>query len=499
MESSFKHKHDTLVSAGSLHIKTRRLALAALSGLVALSSPAFAGDAGKQVAKASTDWEKPAWLTDLSIRVGESYDTNVYLQGYQSTPATLAPLRQDLVTPVNESSWVTTISPKIGVDFAKLLEKGSFIKSLTLGYAPDIVIFHNASDESYQAHRITTGFKAASDNVSISLENAVTIINGDDEGLIYPTASAYANGTIRERRSQWQDRAKAVVKVDLGDFFIRPTASLTYFDLDTKFQNANIPTTGYYTGYTNFPDRYDLNGGADIGYKVNKDVAFTLGYRYGHQEQDSLPVFVTGTSATSTSYGRNASNDYQRVLFGVEGNPVKWLKLEAQVGPQFTTYTDSRPYRDAAYVHGLVDDNDTSIYAEVSATIAPTKSDTLVLKYKSWKWVASTGVNAYTENLYDASYRHQITKDLQLALGLRASQSDYNPYQPRNDWFYTASAGVKYNISKNLIWDLTYSYDRGENGQLTTFNTKTNTWTNVDSATRQFDRSIVSSGLTYTF
>lgn len=483
------------------HFTARHAAVSALA-IAVLASPlgALAGDASKTVAPVATSsiWEKPAWLTDLSLRVGESYDSNVYLEGYQATPADLAPLRKDLVTPRNKSSWVTTITPKIGVDFAKFFEKDAFVKTLAIGYSPDIVVFHDASDESYQAHRITTVFKGQTDRVTVTLDNAATIINGSDEGLIYPAASAYANGTIRERRSQWQDRLKGAVKVDLGDFFLRPTVALTYYNLDTDFYNTNIPTTNYYKGYTNFIDRYDLNGGADVGYKVSKDVAFTLGYRYGHQYQQAYPVYATGTAASSTSYGRDSSNNYQRVLVGVEGSPLKWLKIEAQAGPQFTTYTDDRPYRDTVKSYGLVDENATSVYGEASVTIAPTKSDALVLKYKHWRWVASTGVNAYEDTTYDASFRHQITSDLQLALGLRASNSDYNPYQLRNDWLYTASVGLKYNITKNLIWDISYAYDRAENGQLQTASAA-GVWSNIDSSTRQFDRSVVSSGITWAF
>ncbi len=467
----------------------RRAAITALGAVIALSSPilAIAGDASKAtVETTSVIWEKPAWLTDLSLRVGESYDTNVYLAGVAWPEGNLVALR-------NKSSWVTTITPKIGVDLAKFLDKDSFVKSFTLGYSPDILIFHDASDESYQAHRITTGFKGKADNVTVTLDNALTVINGDDDGLRYPGgASAYANGTIRERRSQWQDRSKLAVKVDVNEsIFVRPTVSLLYYDLGTNFYKAS----GNYSGYTNFIDRYDVNGGADLGYNVNKDVAFTLGYRYGHQYQQAYPDYA---STGVTSLGRDATNDYQRVLVGVEGSPLKWLKVEAQVGPQFTTYTDSRPYRDTVAKYGLVDDNATSVFAEASVTISPTKSDALVLKYKRWNWVASTGVNAYVDSTFDASFRHQLSKDLQLAVGVRASNSDYNPYQLRSDWLYTTSVGLKYNITKNLTWDLTYAYDRAENGQVQTASAS-GVWSNIDNSTRQFDRSIVSSGVTWAF
>ena len=475
-------------------------AVSIAGAIAALSAPlvAHAGDAGKQTAPLTTSsiWEKPAWLTDLSLRVGESYDTNVYLAGagQEYFPATLP--AGDIATR-NKGSWVTTVSPKIGVDFTKLLGSDSILKVFSLGYAPDFVIFHDAPSETYASHRITTNIKAVSDPVTLSLENAFTYIDGSHEGLIYPGgSSSFVNGTVRERRDQWQERTKASVKVDLGPVFVRPVASLLYYDLATDFKNIS--------GYTNYVNRYDVNGGADLGYNLTKDVALIAGYRYGHQSQQTLPFDLTQT---------NVTNDYQRVLFGVEGSPLKWIKVEAVVGPQFTTYTDNRPLAaggtpDKVYsiskgklkvtrvLTEQIDRTPTDVYAEASVTIAPTAADSLVFKYKRWNWVSSTGKNAYLDTLYDASFRHQITKALQLELGLRAGNADYNPSALRNDWDYTTSAGLKYAVTKNLSLDLTYAYDRGRNDQLLADVIKQ---TNVIPATREFERSIISTGVTWKF
>ena len=469
MQSPFKSTHNT----------TRRLTAAALSGLVVFAAAAYAGGAGSQLkVQESSIWEKPVWLTDLSLRVGESYDTNVYLSGVP------VPAGPDVATQ-NKSSWVTTITPKIGVDFAKLLGSDSIIKTFTLGYNPDVVLFHNTPDESYSAHRVTTTVKGKTGDVSFSLDNAFTYINGDSAGLLYPAGnSSYVNNTVRERRDQWQERTKAFVKINAGDFFLRPAVSLLYYNLNTEFRNANLAAN---TGYTNYVDRYDLNGGADLGYNVSKDLAVILGYRYGHQEQANLPDWV---ATKQTQYRINASSDYQRVLFGIEGSPLKWLKIEAAVGPQFTSYTGSRPYAGTVVANGKIDPNPTDVYAEASVTIAPTASDILVLKYRRWNWVSSTGINAYRDTVYDASFRHQITKALQLELGLRAANSDYNPSSYRNDWDYTASAGLKYAVTKNLGLDVSYAYDKGHNEQIVGV---------TNAATREFERSIVSTGVSWKF
>ena len=475
MKSSFSFANSPTQGV-SHQVNPRTLTLATLGGLLALSPAiALAGEAGKQVTpvESSSFWEKPIWLTDLSLGVKESYDSNIYLSGAGSEffPATLP--EGDIATK-NKSSFVTTLSPKLGVDFAKLLGSDSALKVFALGYVPDFVIFHNAPTESYASHRFTTAVKATADPVSVSLDNAFTYIDGSHDGLIYPGgASSYTNGTVRERRDQWQERAKASIRVDLGRVFIRPTVSLLYYNLDTTL--ANIP------GYTNYIDRYDLNGGADVGYSVTKDLAFTLGYRYGHQEQAALPFDLLQI---------NASNDYQRALFGVEGSPLKWLKVEASVGPEFKSYTGDRPFKSGVAADGRIDSNSTDVYAEATVTVAPTSNDAFVFKYKRWNWVSSTGKNPYLDSLYDASYRHQFTRALQVEVGLRASQSDYNPAALRNDWLYTASAGLKYSVTKNLGLELAYSYDRGSNDQSAGV---------PFPSTREFERSVVSTGVTWKF
>ncbi|MDD5350047.1 MAG: outer membrane beta-barrel protein [Chthoniobacteraceae bacterium] len=457
-------------------LKPLRLACALLGGCAALSTPGLAGDASKSAAPLETApaiWEKPAWMTDLSVRVGESYDSNIYLSGAapEYYPKTIP--AGDVAT-TNKPSWVTTVSPKIGVDFAKLLGSDSVVKLFTVGYAPDIVVFHEASSETYTAHRITTGFKAKADNVTVNLDNAFTYLNGSDDGLIYPAgSSSFVNGTVRERREQWQERLKTSVKVDLGPVFVRPAFSLLYYDLATNFKNV--------AGYTNYVDRYDANGGVDLGYNVTKNVAFTVGYRYGTQYQQAVPFDLAQI---------NAGNDYQRVLFGVEGSPLGWLKIEAAVGPQFTTYNGNRPYNGGVTADGRIDQNTEDVYAEASVTMALTSADALVFKYKRWNWVSSTGKNAYVDTLYDASYRHQFTPALQWEVGLRAGQADYNPSAYRNDWDYTVSTGFRYAFTKNLSLDVSYAFDKGDNAEDNV---------TVIGPTREFERSIVSTGVTWKF
>ena len=102
-------------------------------------------------------------------------------------------------------------------------------------------------------------------------------------------------------------------------------------------------STTTYSGYQNYVDRYDLNGGGDIGYKVVTNLAFTLGYRIGEQHQDTL-------SKSIDKYGQTSSSDYQRLLVGFEGKPFNWLAAKFQAGPDFRQYSDAAPVRNESPV-----------------------------------------------------------------------------------------------------------------------------------------------------
>ena len=138
MKLFFGNKIQPARSAG-FSLTARRFACAILAGSMILSFPfqVLAGDASKNVVPVASPsiWEKPAWMTDLSLGVKESYDSNIYLSGAGSEyfPKTLP--EGDIATK-NKSSWVTTISPKIGVDFAKLLGSDSVVKIFAVGYVP---------------------------------------------------------------------------------------------------------------------------------------------------------------------------------------------------------------------------------------------------------------------------------------------------------------------------------------------------------------------------
>lgn len=94
--------------------------------------------------------------------------------------------------------------------------------------------------------------------------------------------------------------------MDIGKFFIRPAATLIYYDLQTVHVDVK--------GYQYYADRYDVNGGADFGHMLLPEFAAFLGYRYGYQYRSNLnsrltlrPAITNGCWPVSKANRRNGS------------------------------------------------------------------------------------------------------------------------------------------------------------------------------------------------
>jgi hypothetical protein len=420
------------------------------------------------------EFKQPAWLTDLSLGLKESYDDNVFLSGVDQKylPASYNVPAGSVAALKDLGSWVTTVSPKIGFNFAPLLGDERVLQTLALTYAPDFAIYHDQASESYDAHRFVTAIKGGTGGLACGVDDTFTYVHGSDYGPTYPGGfvSAYNTAADRERREQIQNRANITIQYDCNQWFIRPTTSWLYYDFMTRQINV--------TGYQNYSDRYDINGGADAGYKTLSKLAVTLGYRYGHQYQQQFSF---------SPY--SSSSDYQRVLVGLEGSPWKWLTLKIQGGPDFRDYAGDT----ATHITPVTDKHKITYYGESLVTATITSKDTLAFKYKQWQWVSSTGKIPYFESCYDLSYHRKLTQELGLDLGGRLLSSDYNsgnlPMCKRDDWQYTVSAGVGYAFNPHLNVNLAYSLDLGRNEEAGV----------VNAPTREYNHQLVSLGAQYKF
>ena len=422
---------------------------------------------------AATEWAKPAWLTDCSLGLKESYDNNVFLSGVDARnlpPAYTVPAGS-VAALKDRSSWITTVSPKVGVNFSTLAGATN-LPVLSLAYAPDFAVYHDQGSESYNAHRLLAAVKGQTDWVAFGADNNFTYIDGSGMGPVYPGGlySAFATTADRERRRQIQDRANVSVQFDREKWFVRPAGSLLYYDLMTE--QLNLP------GYQNYCDRYDVNGGADFGYKLTPPLAFTLGYRYGHQYQQQYAF----------SPYRSSSDD-QRVLFGIEGKPWSWLSVKIQGGPDFRSYQGDS----VGHTTPVNDLHPVKFYGEslLAATFAP--DNTLSFKTKSWQWVSGSGKVPYYENAFDLVYHCRLTDKLGLDLGGKFISWDFTsgnlPACKRHDLQYTTTAGLGYAINTHVSVTLACALDWGRNAQNDLANP----------STREFYQQLVSLGTQWKF
>ena len=397
---------------------------------------------------------KPIWMTDLSFGIKEGYDDNILGVSGNRMPKSY--------------SWMTMLSPKIGIDLAPLI-KSSYLQALSMKYEPEATTFSQASEENNIAHRISNTVKAKMGVSSLNLDNAFVYVDGGNTAPIYAAPdnvrSGYAHALPRERRHQYQDRMKFDLKFDAGSFFVRPAGSLQYWDMLTDQKST--------AGYQNWVDRYDMNGGMDVGHSITSQLAFFLGYRYGRQYQGNV---------LNSKY--SATNNYHRAVAGIEGKLCKWLSLSVVAGPDFRQYDDTAPVNQK---------NQVDFYSESSLTADITKSDAVTLKYKASQWISSTGQVPTFDTGFDLGYRHKFASSLVWNLNGQLKNADYtvgnlttgSAPSLRNDWLYGISTGASYDINKNIGVNLNVAANFGRNEQDGITN----------AAYREFDQCVTSIGV----
>lgn len=423
--------------------------LAASLALVLLSGARLAADTASP---GVIDWSKPNWLTDASLSVKESNDDNVLGVSGLGLAAV--------------SSKVTDVGLKLGVSLVPLLGDQKTIQVLSLTYNPDFVTYQDASSENYNAHRLGAAVKAKSGDVTFSFDDAFLDVDGNKNAPIYALnqlagAAAnqndkfrnnYAHAVARERRAQTQERYNVALQVNEGSYFVRGVSSLVDYDLDTYLRNTGAAP---YKGYQDYINRYDVNAGLDLGYKILPDLALTFGYRYGHQYQEQFAVAINADQHDATS-------DYQRLLVGLEGKLASWLTVKGAVGPDIRSYGSAAP---------MVHSDTTRYYAEgaLTATIDPNQS--VSLSYKKWIFVSSTGLVPYIDTTLTLNYHLNVTKELGLDIGGRFLEANYTMGDDvagtapdrRDDVDYGSNIGLTYAFTKQFSVSANYQHDTGKN------------------------------------
>ncbi len=382
-------------------------------------------------AESASVTNETSFTTSAGITVKEVVDSNVYMQEH-------GPL-------ANHLSPVTMAIPSLSLHW-----KPSTAFSLDASYAPELASYLTAHSEDYVAHKAALKIGGLAGTAIWEANSSINWIQGNSKSPTY-----YWNGPapgpgvspipvlgqvpLRDRRDAAIYRDNLKFQQPMGDWFVRPVASAYIHDFMTEHKNAN-PAPGLY--YANYVDRDDFNGGLDAGYMVMENMDVFLGYRYGAQHQSQV-------NATDPAY----SNHYQRALAGIEGTPVKWLRLNASLGPDFRSFF-------GPHIPSTFDRHRTRLFVDASATVIPTPQDTITLGTKRSELPGYVGKSVFEDISYEATWKHQFTKQLSLGLGFRALNWFYENPVNRVEWWYGVATSASYRFNTHLSAEVAYSYDQ---------------------------------------
>lgn len=334
---------------------------------------------------------------------------------------------------------------------------------VALGYALAGTRYWDEATEDNVKQTLSAAWNGKTDSVSWQAAAEFALVAGDDRGVDYGAGigSAFSTAVPRERRDQWQNKTDLALRRALGAGFVRAVGKLQYWDMRTARVGAN-----------NYVDRRDIQGGADLGRALAKGRPEAyLGYRRGRQFQDNdhAPAFPA-----------NASNHYDRHLVGLEGSPLKALKVNAQLGWERRAY-------DADYAGRAVEEG---LFVDATFVWTLSPSDELQFKSSRVRTFSTTGKNSVISSASQLSWKHAFDARWSVTLAGRVSEAEYAPFR-RDDLDYAASAAVAWNASKNLSCTLAVSQDWGRN--------HLNGLTGAAEAEHEFDRALVSAGATWKF
>lgn len=385
------------------------------------------------------------WSFSGSAAIKETFDSNVFLQS-QTDQA-------------NRSSFVTSVLPS-----AAFRWKPASLFDLALTYSPEAHIFHSEGSEDFFLHRTTISLGGKQDSTAYDITGSVVKIDGNSLGPTWTgEGGAPATGapTVRDRRDAAVYRTGVKVTQSFGDWFIRPAATIYVHDFQMEYRTT--------AGYQNFADRNEFTFGADVGHHFNsKSYALFSGYRYGIQDQDAFlgnPV--------------NYDSTFHRVLFGVEGKPLSWLKISVSMGPEFREF-------DGTVQPGFGGLQRWNYYVDGSLTATLSGSDTITFSAKRFEQPGSSGRATYQDGTYDLTFRHKFDDHWTAGFGCRGYNAEFRRPAHRNDWVISTSSFVNYAFDKHLSVESSYVFETG-----ITYN--------ANSSGREYDRHLVALGLKYTF
>lgn len=312
--------------------------------------------------------------------------------------------------------------------------------SLKLTYAGEILRFDGRGGENFSTHRFGTSGQFTAGAWKVTGDASSLLIAGSRDTLA-SVATVNANGTAlwRERRAQWQHRAKVQALAQFGAGVIRATGTVLSCDY----------LTHVVAGRVTFADRYDVQGGLDAGWKRNASSLWFAGIRAGHQEQEWVPL---------PNCAFDYSNNYLRLAVGWEGKLPANTTLAFAAGPDFRRYngaTDPRVFLDGP--------DRTSSWFEASVSSKPSPRLTLTGKATRMNWLSSTGKSAYIDTCMEAAAAWTLSPALTARLTAKVHRCDYFPVY-RDDWESLVGVGTSWKLSARTTLTADLLRHEGWNG-----------------------------------
>lgn len=403
----------------------------AIAAAILACAPAFAGT------------NSFVWTAGVSVK--ETFDDNIYLQSVGPK--------------ADKSSLITTVTPQGGLTWKPL---DCF--DAAANYSAGINLFHDESSQDFVVHRGLLNLNSRWDATAIESSSSITGIDGSEHGPFWASPGgipATGGPAVRDRHQAMVYRTSLRVTESFGPWFIRPTA--TYYLHDWGTEEARSKAGKYV--YQNYVDRDEWTAGPDFGWKA-KSWAVYAGYRFGAQNEAKL-----------LQYPEQYDSDFHRLLVGIEGQVLPWLKANAALGPEFRHFADTVP--------ATFDRTRLNLYVDASLTAAAGKCDTFSLGAKQFQQPGFSGRSAYTDLTYDFDWRHKIGSHWTIGAGARAYNTYFLRPVKRNDWVLTPNALINYAVSPRLNIEASAGYETGFTGNR-----------NLDE--RDYERTFVALGVKWT-
>jgi hypothetical protein len=385
---------------------------------------------GVQSSLFAIDSPKKDWRIEESLSTKFFYDTNIY--------------NTDVGPFGNQKAFGVVVTPSFKA-LGKLYDIG-----LSFGYTPAFTAYSAYNEQNYVNQLFTAEEKFKAFDFNWELNQSLGWVSGlhslpfytTDAGVAYTPGLTGPNVQPRANQLNWSESFKVEKKWD--KYLLEFVGNGTYTDFRTYHDN------GATTGYINLTDRYDVNAGSNIGYKLYQDVYAVLGYRVGHQWQ----------GINSSSSNEQYTNDYQRVVAGLRGDLFdKKLTFDFLCGPDFRHFSGN-VYSNASVP--AFTRYQTFLWYNGSATLNPTKTDAFSVILNRRIQMASSGAGVYEASTGTAKYVRKLPGYLSVEGGLSFENRHYlqgTATLIQNYTLYSPFVGLNYQPKGNLSYRLGYAYN----------------------------------------